>query len=236
MSASPGSAAFASSNRITRRRSSAGPVPPNRPQRPREAYPGRSSGIRPTYLTLRDHGKVFVADLPRLSDGQLAHVGKEAREVLDSLNRRLEELEQQLQLSPLEQETRIRAATKRDVTERFIRAVEEEQEQRRSNPALKAAAGESLARAFLEIARHRLPGATFDSLLQEALAACDEGDGTPAAEEEASLAAAPEPPRPRVITLVRHGDTAEEAEHERLPVVLSPDPSPEMAAPSPQAL
>jgi hypothetical protein len=91
-------------------------VPPNRPQRPREAYPSRGS-IRPTYLTLRDHGKVFVADLPRLSDGQLAHVGKEAREVLDSLSRRLEELEQQLQLSPLEQETRIRAATKRDRVE-----------------------------------------------------------------------------------------------------------------------
>ncbi len=164
---------------MTRRRSSAGPIPPNRPLRPRDSYPSRSS-VRPTFLTLRDHGKVFVADLPRLSDGQLAHVGKEAREVLESITRRLEELEQQLQLSPQEQETRIRAATKRDVTERFIRSVEDEQEQRRSNPALKAAAGESLARAFLEIARHRLPGATFDSLLQEALAACDEqprGDG-----------------------------------------------------------
>lgn len=243
MSVSPSAAAFGNSNRITRRRSSAGPVTPNRPQRPREAYPNRSSGIRPTYLTLRDHGKVFVADLPRLSDGQLAHVGKEAREVLDSLNRRLEELEQQLQLSPLEQETRIRAATKRDVTERFIRAVEEEQEQRRSNPALKAAAGESLARAFLEIARHRLPGATFDSLLQEALTACDEGDSPASTEgdanaeqEDASPVALPEPPRPRVITLVRHGDSAEETERERLPVVLSPDPSPEMAACTPQAL
>jgi hypothetical protein len=236
MSAPSGSAAFSSSNRITRRRSSAGPVPPNRPQRPREAYPGRPSGIRPTYLTLRDHGKVFVADLPRLSDGQLAHVGKEAREVLDSLNRRLEELDQQLQLSPLEQETRIRAATKRDVTERFIRAVEEEQEQRRSNPALKAAAGESLARAFLEIARHRLPGATFDSILQEALAACDEGESSAAAEVEEADAAAPEPPRPRVVTLVRHGDAADDAERERLPVVLSPDPSPQMAAAAAQAL
>ena len=238
MSAPSGAAAFSSSSRITRRRSSAGPVPPNRPQRPREAYPSRPAGIRPTYLTLRDHGKVFVADLPRLSDGQLAHVGKEAREVLDSLNRRLEELQQQLQLSPLEQETRIRAATKRDVTERFIRAVEEEQEQRRSNPALKAAAGESLARAFLEIARHRLPGATFDSLLQEALAACDEGDSGAEAEpeaEDAPVAVAPEPPRPRVVTLVRHGEPAEEAERERLPVVLSPDPSPQMAA-APQAL
>ena len=78
--------------------------------------------MRPTFLTLRDHGKVFVADLPRLSDGQLAQVGKEAREVLESLSRRLEELDQQLQLSPLEQETRIRAATKRDVTERLVTA------------------------------------------------------------------------------------------------------------------
>ena len=218
-------------------------MPPNRPQRPREAYAGRGT-VRPTYLTLRDHGKVFVADLPRLSDGQLAHVGKEAREVLESLCRRLEELEQQLQLSPLEQETRIRAATKRDVTERFIRAVEEEQEHRRSNPALKAAAGESLARAFLEIARHRLPGATFDSLLQEALTAC--GDDT-TAEEAPQPAADPaadsavEPMRPRVVTLVRHSDPAVESAEpvrERLPVVLTPDPSPEMggAEPAVQAL
>ena len=240
--ASPGSAAsfsggsgssFGGATRITRRRSSAGPVPPNRPQRPRETYPGRGS-VRPTYLTLRDHGKVFVADLPRLSDGQLAHVGKEAREVMESLSRRLEELEQQLQLSPLEQETRIRAATKRDVTERFIRAVEEEQEHRRSNPALKAAAGESLARAFLEIARHRLPGATFDSLLQEALAACgDDGNDEPGAQAapDAGTDGAGEPARPRVVTLVRHGEpAAEPAEpvRERLPVVLTPDPSPAM--------
>ncbi|MEN9540892.1 MAG: hypothetical protein RLZZ459_983 [Cyanobacteriota bacterium] len=230
----PSGSSFAGSSRVTRRRSSAGPVPPNRPQRAREAYPSRGT-VRPTYLTLRDHGKVFVADLPRLSDGQLAHVGKEAREVLESISRRLEELDQQLQLSPLEQETRIRAATKRDVTERFIRAVEEEQEQRRSNPALKAAAGESLARAFLEIARHRLPGATFDSLLQEALAACEDGAAT-----EPAPAAPVEPARPRLVSLVRHGEaTAEPAElaPERLPVVLTPDPSPAMGGVSePQAL
>ena len=212
------------SSRVTRRRSSAGPIPPNRPLRPRDAYPSRSS-VRPTFLTLRDHGKVFVADLPRLSDGQLAHVGKEAREVLESISRRLEELDQQLQLSPQEQETRIRAATKRDVTERFIRAVEEEQEQRRTNPALKAAAGESLARAFLEIARHRLPGATFDSLLQEALAACDEG---PAAPEEPVAPAALEAPRPRLVSLTRPVEVAEAPERERMPVVLTPDPSPQM--------
>ncbi len=193
------------SSRVTRRRSSAGPIPPKRPLRPRDAYPSRSS-VRPTFLTLRDHGKVFVADLPRLSDGQLAHVGKEAREVLESISRRLEELDQQLQLTPQEQETRIRAATKRDVTERFIRAVEEEQEQRRTNPALKAAAGESLARAFLEIPRHRLPGATFDSLLQEALTACDEG---PAAPEAPAAPAVLEAPRPRLISLNRFSNRAQ---------------------------
>ena len=209
-------------SRVTRRRSSAGPVPPNRPLRSsRDAYPSRGS-VRPTYLTLRDHGKVFVADLPRLSDGQLAHVGKEAREVLESLSRRLEELEQQLQLSQQEQETRIRASTKRDVTERFIRAVEEEQEQRRSNPALKAAAGESLARAFLEIARHRLPGATFDSLLQEALTACGDVDEPSEVNVEAQTRSQ------RVVALVRHGDPAPAPERERLPVVLTPDPSPAM--------
>ncbi len=213
-----------SATRVTRRRSSAGPIPPNRPLRPRDSYPSRSS-VRPTFLTLRDHGKVFVADLPRLSDGQLAHVGKEAREVLESITRRLEELEQQLQLSPQEQETRIRAATKRDVTERFIRSVEDEQEQRRSNPALKAAAGESLARAFLEIARHRLPGATFDSLLQEALTACDE---SPEVTAEPQPSVPIEPPRPRLVSLSRPVEAPVAAERERLPVVLTPDPSPQM--------
>jgi hypothetical protein len=163
-----------SGQRITRRRSSAGPVPPVRPLRPREGLGPvqRGSGPRPTFLTLRDHGKVYVADLPRLSDGQLARISREAQEVLTSLSRRLDELQTQPFLSQAEQDTRIRATTKREVTERFIRAIEEEQELRRNNPALRAAAGESLARAFLELARHRLPGATFDSLLQEALEAC----------------------------------------------------------------
>ncbi len=156
-------------NRLTRRRSSAGPIPPNRPLTPRDSMQPMRVGARATFLALRDHGKVFVADLPRLSDGQLCNVVREAREVLESLNRRIDELQQQINLSQLEQETIIRATTKRDVTERFIRAVEDEQEQRRSNPALKAAAGESLSRTFLELARHRLPGATFDSLLQEAV-------------------------------------------------------------------
>ena len=148
-----GSQDRASGQRITRRRSSAGPIPPSRPQRPREAVaPPQRGGLRPTFLTLRDHGKVYVADLPRLSDGQLAHVAKEAREVLESLGRRLEELEAQPFLSEAEQDTRIRASTKRDVTERFLRSIDDELQLRRNNPALRAAAGESLARVFLELA------------------------------------------------------------------------------------
>lgn len=159
--------------RLTRRRSSAGPTPPVRPLRPREPVtPYQRGGLRPSYLTLRDHGKVYVADLPRISDSQLANVTMEAREVLESLSRRLEELDAQPFLSQAEQDIRIRATTKRDVTERFIRSIEEEVQLRLTNPSLRAAAGESLARAFLELARNRLPTATFDSLIQEALASC----------------------------------------------------------------
>jgi hypothetical protein len=121
-----------------------------------------------------------VVDLPRLSDGQLTQISNEAQGVLESLNRRLAELDAQIFLNPSDQDTRIRATTKRDVTERFLSAIAQEQELRRSNPALRAAAGESLARAFLELARHRLPGSTFDSLLQEALAAC--GPSSPSME------------------------------------------------------
>ena len=212
--------------RITRRRSSAGPTPPLRPIRPREEAPTRST-VRPTFLTLRDHGKVFVADLPRLSDGQLANVQREARDVLESLTRRLQDLDNQMTLTPMEQDTRIRASTKRDVTERFIRAVEEEQDQRRSNPALRAAAGESLARAFLELARHRLSGATFDSLLQEALAACEpaaeDPDHDPSAPVEASN-------QRNVVQLVRphHPPELPQPRPAAMPVVLTPDPSDSM--------
>ncbi len=174
---------------------------------------GQRSGLRPTFLTLRDHGKVFVADLPRLSDGQLAHVAKEAREVLESLNRRLEELEGQNFLTQAERDTRIRAATKRDVTERFIRSIEEEQELRRNNPALRAAAGESLARAFMQLARHRLPGATFDSLLQEALAAC--GPEAAAEAAQAASAASADEHTSNVASINRPP---------AMPVVLTPEP------------
>ena len=99
----------------------------------------------------------------------------------------------------------------------FIRAVEEEQEQRRSNPALKAAAGESLARAFLELARHRLPGATFDSLLQEALAACG-----PSEQESSNR-------DPQLLRLMERQEPAP-AQPEVLPVVLTPEPLTEAQA------
>jgi len=213
---------FDTSSRITRRRSSAGPIAPQRPlqprPRPRETSMvregGGGGGVRPTFLTLRDHGKVYVADLPRLSDGQLSQIRKEAEEVLESLNRRLDELQSQLTLSQVDQDTRIRATTKRDVTERFLSAIAQEQELRRSNPALRAAAGESLARAFLELARHRLPGSTFDSLLQEALAACNPTD------PEGRASAAQDPQLLRLL----QGAEAPQAKPEVLPVVLTPDP------------
>lgn len=164
---------FENNQRITRRRSSAGPTPPKRPLGNNSDFNGRQNqGPRPTFLTLRDHGKVFVADLPNLSDGQLAHISKEANEVLSSLEKRLSDLENGSGSTNSENDTLIKASTKRDVTLRFIKSIEEEQDHRKNNPALRDAASESLPRTFLEVARHRLPGATFDSLLREALEAC----------------------------------------------------------------
>ena len=164
---------FENNQRITRRRSSAGPTPPKRPIGNNSDFNGRQNqGPRPTFLTLRDHGKVFVADLPNLSDGQLAHISKEANEVLNSLEKRLNDLENEPNSTNPENDTLIKASTKRDVTLRFIKSIEEEQDHRKNNPALRDAASESLPRTFLEVARHRLPGATFDSLLREALEAC----------------------------------------------------------------
>ena len=200
---------FDKPQRITRRRSSAGPVPPRRPFTPgQDRQQGYRQGPRPTFLTLRDHGKVFVADMPYLSDGQLAHIGKEAQEVLESLERRIQDMEQELSHGPQERDTLIKASTKRDVTRRFIRAIQEEQEQRQNNPALRSAAGESLPRTFLEVARHRLPGATFDSLLQEALTACAQQQSEPPAPRE--------PSQDKVIPIRNDGDS--------LPVVVSPAP------------
>jgi len=170
-------------SRLTRRRSSAGPVPPRRPLGHSSSMDSRQGGPRPTFLTLRDHGKVYVADLPNLSDGQLSHIFKEAEEVLTSLERRINDLEGDTANN--DNDTLIKASTKHEVTLRFIRAIEGEQDHRRNNPALKDAATESLPRTFLEVARHRLPGATFDSLLREALEACSK-------EEEAKNAPVPE--------------------------------------------
>ena len=168
---------FENNQRITRRRSSAGPTPPKRPIGNNSDFNGRQNqGPRPTFLTLRDHGKVFVADLPNLSDGQLAHISKEANEVLNSLEKRLSDLENDSGSTNSENDTLIKASTKRDVTLRFIKSIEEEQDHRKNNPALRDAASESLPRTFLEVARHRLPGATFDSLLREALEACSVDD------------------------------------------------------------
>ena len=49
---------FANNQRITRRRSSAGPTPPKRPIGNNSETNGRQSqGPRPTFLTLRDHEK-----------------------------------------------------------------------------------------------------------------------------------------------------------------------------------
>ena len=169
---------FENNQRITRRRSSAGPTPPKRPIANAEINGRQNQGPRPTFLSLRDHGKVFVADLPNLSDGQLAHISKEANEVLNSLEKRLSDLENEPNVSNPENDTLIKASTKRDVTLRFIKSIEEEQEHRKNNPALRDAASESLPRTFLEVARHRLPGATFDSLLREALEACAVDEST----------------------------------------------------------
>ena len=204
---------FDSPQRLTRRRSSAGPVPPRRPLGGSNDANLNRQGPRPTFLTLRDHGKVYVADLPNLSDGQLGHISKEAEEVLASLDRRLIDLEKEGTNAPGDNDTFIKASTKRDVTERFIRAIQDEQDHRRNNPALKSAASESLPRTFLEVARHRLPGATFDSLLREALEACSpEPEPEP---EPAPPKAVVETPPKKIVQLKSPSNS--------LPVVVSTD-------------
>jgi len=206
---------FENQQRLTRRRSSAGPVPPRRPLSNASNMDGRQSGPRPTFLTLRDHGKVYVADLPNLSDGQLAHIAKEAEEVLESLERRIVDLENDPDNAAKDNDTLIKASTKHDVTLRFIRAIEDEQEHRSNNPALKDAASESLPRTFLEIARHRLPGATFDSLLREALDACSKREEEESAEEEMpSKSTSDESNNVKIVDLPSTG---------AMPVVLSTD-------------
>ncbi len=209
---------FENPQRATRRRSSAGPVPPRRPLGQGSDLNGSNRlGPRPTFLTLRDHGKVYVADLPSLSDGQLAHIFKEVEEVLESLDRRITELEQEVGNANSDRDTFIKASTKRDVTRRFIRAIQDEQEYRRNNPALRGAASESLPRTFLEVARHRLPGSTFDSLLREALEACSKEEENKTAPPPVEPPAPPPPPPVKIVP-IRTPPSAS------MPVVVSPDP------------
>ncbi len=207
---------FENQQRLTRRRSSAGPTPPRRPLGGQaESGIRQSGGPRPTFLTLRDHGKVYVADLPNLSDGQLSHIRKEADEVLKSLENRINDLEQEGSDGQRDNDTLIKASTKHEVTLRFIRAIQDEQDHRKNNPALKDAASESLPLTFLEVARHRLPGATFDSLLREALEACAQEDKEPEKEIiEQSSNSQPIPPA-KVISIPSASDS--------MKVVVSPD-------------
>ena len=207
---------FENQQRLTRRRSSAGPTPPRKPIGGQsESGIRQNGGPRPTFLTLRDHGKVYVADLPNLSDGQLSHIGKEADEVLTSLESRINDLEQEATNGQRDNDTLIKASTKHEVTLRFIRAIQDEQEHRKNNPALKDAASESLPLTFLEVARHRLPGATFDSLLREALEACAKDEKEPDKEIiEKTSNTQPIPPA-KVITLPTSSDS--------MKVIVSPD-------------
>ena len=208
---------FENQQRLTRRRSSAGPTPPRKPLggQAESGMRQNGGGPRPTFLTLRDHGKVYVADLPNLSDGQLSHIGKEADEVLTSLESRINDLEQEATNGQRDNDTLIKASTKHEVTLRFIRAIQDEQEHRKNNPALKDAASESLPLTFLEVARHRLPGATFDSLLREALEACAKDEKEPDKEIiEKTSNTQPIPPA-KVITLPTSSDS--------MKVIVSPD-------------
>jgi hypothetical protein len=207
---------FENQQRLTRRRSSAGPTPPRKPLGGQpDAGMRQNGGPRPTFLTLRDHGKVYVADLPNLSDGQLSHIGKEADEVLNSLESRINDLEQEATNGQRDNDTLIKASTKHEVTLRFIRAIQDEQDHRKNNPALKDAASESLPLTFLEVARHRLPGATFDSLLREALEACAQ-DEKESKKEVLEKSSNPETIAPtKVLTIPSTSDS--------MKVVVSPD-------------
>tara|TARA_Y100001968_G_scaffold204945_1_gene188181 strand:+ start:420 stop:626 length:207 start_codon:yes stop_codon:yes gene_type:complete len=67
----------------------------------------------------------------------------------------------------------------------------------------------------LEVARHRLPGATFDSLLREALEACAKDESKPEKEIiEKSSNSQPIPPA-KVISLPASSDS--------IKVIVSPD-------------
>ena len=135
--------------------------------------------------------------------------------MLNSLENRINDLEQEATNGQTDNDTLIKASTKHEVTLRFIRAIQDEQEHRKNNPALKDAASESLPLTFLEVARHRLPGATFDSLLREALEACAKDDQEPEKEIiEKSSNSKPIPPV-KVISIPSSSDS--------MKVVVSPD-------------
>ena len=135
--------------------------------------------------------------------------------MLNSLENRINDLEQEAANGQTDNDTLIKASTKHEVTLRFIRAIQDEQEHRKNNPALKDAASESLPLTFLEVARHRLPGATFDSLLREALEACSKEGKEPEKEiiEQTSNSQQIQPPK--VISLPSSSDS--------MKVVVSPD-------------
>ena len=73
-----------------------------------------------------------------------------------------------------------------------------------------------MPRTFLEVARHRLPGATFDSLLREALAACSEDQKSEKSADEKSKDNAVE--QPKKVVPIKAGSNS-------MPVVVSPDPN-----------
>ena len=204
---------FDRSQRTTRRRSSADPRPSSPCFPFTRTFQWAPSGASTNLPDAARSRQSIRRGSSHLSDGQLAHISKEAAEVLDSLERRITDLEQELGQAPGSRHAD-QATTKRDVTHRFIRAIEEEQEQRRSNPALRNAAGESLPRTFLEVARHRLPGATFDSLLQEALSACER--------QLEAAKAAPKSDQDKVVPLRSEAANS-------LPVVVSPNPEDHVA-------
>ena len=120
------------SQRITRRRSSAGPVPPRRPL---PLGQDRQQGYRQVhdrFSHARDHGKVFVADMPTFRMGNWLH-RQGSPGGLESLERRIQDMEQELSHGPQGRHP-VKASTKRDVTRRFIRAIQDEQGIARTTP------------------------------------------------------------------------------------------------------
>jgi len=94
-----------------------------------------------------------------------------------------------------------------------------------------------MSRTFLELARLRLPGPLFDSLIQETLAACEasspETEPGPSSDDRQPIAADAEAaakasPPARLIPAPARTVAGELPRPASLPVVLSPDPSPSL--------